>query len=167
LRGGKLPPPNPEAELPYNRDHSGSAGCAQWGCGGGTPRQSGGPRLTAPPNTPPPFPLPDGPNGEKNYWKPNGDTHDLPMGPRWEPRYPVPSPKGGQPEAWWDPEGTGKWSYEPGDGSPRWHADRWGNRINAQAVAKAATVVAGAVVLYRTYRAVRILVFVAEAAAAF
>jgi hypothetical protein len=56
----------------------------------------------------------------------------------------------------------GRVRHPPGTGGPREHFDRWGNKINAQAVAKAATVVGAGVVLYRVWQAVE-----AAAAAAF
>lgn len=61
----------------------------------------------------PPFPpAPGRPSGEEG-WRP------LPSG-RWVPKVPVPSPKGGQPDASWDPE-DGWWRRHPGDGGKTDH----------------------------------------------
>jgi hypothetical protein len=91
-------------------------------------------------------------------------TDDKQYGPQYKPKYPVPG--GSQPRLWWDPHDK-YWSREPGTGGPREHFDRWGNKVNAQAVARAATVVGTAVVLYRIWRVVQIIAEVAAGAAAF
>lgn len=65
----------------------------------GVPAPPGGP-----PNPPPP-----GKNGQPNSWVQN------PTNGRWEPQYPVSSPKGGQPNVTWDGE-DGWWRYNDGQG---------------------------------------------------
>ena len=59
---------------------------------------------------PPPLELPPGSNGLPNSWVPDDGTEDRPT--RWKPKYPVPSKKGGQPSASWDPEGH--WDADTG-----------------------------------------------------
>jgi hypothetical protein len=113
------------------------------------------------PNVPPP--PGKGPNGEPNEWEKIPGTDGQKYGPEYKPKYPVPGlPGGSQPKLWWDSP-DGQWSHEPATGEPRGHFDWRGNKINSQAVAKAATAVGTAVVLYKV---VRVLVILAEAAAA-
>ena len=66
------------------------------------------------PNGPPPIPLPDGKNGKPNSWE-----YDKKTG-RYDPKYPVPSPKGGQPNVSWDEE-DGWWRHNDGQGSKQKH----------------------------------------------
>jgi RHS repeat-associated protein len=63
---------------------------------------------------PPPTTLPPGKNGEANSWviKPSGKGTRV----KWGPKFPVKSPKGGQPSASWDSE-NGHWDFKPGDGT--------------------------------------------------
>jgi hypothetical protein len=83
--------------------------------------------VKAPPNGPPPIPLPPGPKGEPNEWVKVPGTDSDKYGPKWEPKF---KPEGqSPPRAWWDPH-DGWWSHETGRGDPRGHFDRWGNKIN-------------------------------------
>jgi len=126
------------------------------------PNESG---VKAPPPGKPNVPPPPGkgPNGEPNEWEKIPGTDGDKYGPQYKPKFPVPGlPGGSQPKLWWDSP-DGQWSHEPATGEPRGHFDWRGNKINSQAVAKAATAVGTAVVLYKV---VRVLIFLAEAAAA-
>lgn len=60
-----------------------------------------------PPNAPPP-----GKDGKPNDWVRVPGTEGRPD--KWVPRDPVPSPKGGQPGASWDPQG-GHWDVDDGN----------------------------------------------------
>jgi hypothetical protein len=75
---------------------------------------------------PPPTPLPDGKNGKPNSWVP-GDSSGTSDRQKWKPQYPVPSPKGGQPGASWDPDGH--WDIDDGIGGPRQRVDPVGNPV--------------------------------------
>jgi RHS repeat-associated protein len=119
--------------------------------------------VKAPPTDKPPLPPPPGkgPNGEPNEWVKKPGTDGKPYGPVYEPKYPVPdTPNGSQPRVHWDSP-DGKWSRDNGNRSPREHFDRWGNKINQQALAQAATKTAVVVVI------IRVLIYAAEAALAF
>jgi RHS repeat-associated protein len=70
------------------------------------PRPSGGPPKT--------IPLPPGKSGQPNSWKGPG-----PDG-RYTPKFPVDSPKGGQPHVSWDGE-DGWWRHHPGKGEKTEH----------------------------------------------
>jgi RHS repeat-associated protein len=61
---------------------------------------------------PPPNPPPPGKDGKPNEWVRVPGTKNRPD--KWVPRDPVPSPKGGQPGASWDPEG-GHWDVDDGN----------------------------------------------------
>ena len=65
------------------------------------------------PSGPPPITLPPGKNGEPNEWvkKPGSG----PRGCRWGPKYPISSPKGGQPSSSWDGP-NGHYDYDDGSG---------------------------------------------------
>jgi RHS repeat-associated protein len=85
-----------------------------------------GDRVKPRPAGQPPIPLPPGQKGEVNEWEKVPGSQEGPYGPRFQPKYPVSGP---QPSAWWDSP-DGQWTGEKGDGSPRDHYDRWGNKIN-------------------------------------
>ncbi len=61
---------------------------------------------------PPPVALPPGGNGQPNVWVPAPGSGAR---VKWKPFVPVPSPKGAQPQASWDPSG-------------HWDVD-WGNKV--------------------------------------
>ncbi len=61
---------------------------------------------------PPPVALPPGKNGEPNGWVSVPGTVTRPM--KWKPRFSVPSPRGCQPGASWDPDG-GHWDVTWGN----------------------------------------------------
>jgi RHS repeat-associated protein len=117
-----------------------------------TPDRGG--RVKARPDGQPPIPLPPGKDGQANEWEKVPGSPEGPYGPRWQPKFPTDGP---QPSAWWDAK-DGVWSGEKGDGSPRDHYDRWGNKINYQVEPKhvvlGITLGAGA---YVTYRIIRLL----------
>jgi hypothetical protein len=78
--------------------------------------------LECPPCTPepeggPPVGLPPGASGRPNSWKKIPGTGERPT--KWVPREPIPSPKGGQPGGSWDPEGSGHWDVDDGQGNHR------------------------------------------------
>lgn len=60
----------------------------------------------------PPVPPPPGKSGKPNDWQNVPGTKDRPD--KWKPRDPVPSDKGGQPGASWDP--AGHWDIDSGQG---------------------------------------------------
>jgi hypothetical protein len=61
---------------------------------------------------PPPVPLPPGKNGQPNQWVTSPGSGNR---QKWRPKHPIPSPKGSQPGASWDPDG-------------HWDVD-WGNKV--------------------------------------
>jgi hypothetical protein len=98
----------------------------------------------------PPVRLPNGKNGEENTWVRHPATEPGARD-KWTPRYPVPTRRGGQPDASWDPNYGGHWDLNWGDGGPVVHiaedgtiVDHYGNPVEApqgteNAFAKAAT----------------------------
>jgi RHS repeat-associated protein len=65
----------------------------------------------------PPVELPDGKNGLPNSWVPTNPSGTGDRIGKWKPKYPVPSPLGGQPGSSWDP--SGHWDVDWGLGGPR------------------------------------------------
>jgi hypothetical protein len=77
---------------------------------------------------PPPVPLPPGKGGQANSWVPVPGSGTGDRGTKWKPRYPVPSPGGGQPGASWDEPGN-HWDVDNGQGQ-RDRYDPQGNRVD-------------------------------------
>ena len=80
----------------------------------GPSRPTGGQINFPEPTGPPPIALPPGKNGNPNEWE--NKPGSGPRGGRWGPKYPINSPKGGQPSASWDGI-NGHYDHDDGNGN--------------------------------------------------